>query len=168
MWPGMWMMSCIGSVRGGFGEIWKNQLVRRVTFACSPRPCGGCCTWWGGVDGKVIIKRLCISLPYIETFNSKVTKGFVPELRSRYVFFVFRDAYVIYMYISHRYAMSISHMAFIMAMVYLGRQNVNDPQKCTVHALPYINSTVQITNRFKISVKFRVNSITLPKRYFLL
>ena len=45
--------------------------------------------------GKVIIERLCISLPYVETFNSKVIKGFVPELRSRYVFFVFRDPYVL-------------------------------------------------------------------------
>ena len=48
-----------------------------------------------GADGKVIIKRLCISLPYVETFNSKVIKGFVPELRSCYVFFVFRDSYVL-------------------------------------------------------------------------
>ena len=28
-------------------------------------------------------------------FNSKVIKGFVPELRSRYMFFVFRDSYVL-------------------------------------------------------------------------
>ena len=26
----------------------------------------------GGADGKFIIERLCISLPYVETFNSKV------------------------------------------------------------------------------------------------
>ena len=49
----------------------------------------------GGADGKVIIERLCISLPYVETFNSKVIKDFVPEQRSRYVFFVFRDSYVL-------------------------------------------------------------------------
>ena len=48
-----------------------------------------------GADGKVIIERLFISLPYIETFNSKVIKYFVPELRSRYVFFVLRDSYVL-------------------------------------------------------------------------
>ena len=53
----------------------------------------------GGGDGKVIIERLCISLPYVETFNSKVMKGFAPELRSRYVFFVFRDSYVLSIYI---------------------------------------------------------------------
>ena len=52
---------------------------------------------WG--DGKVIIERLCLSLPYVETFNSKVIKGFVPELRSRYVFFLFRDSYVLCIYV---------------------------------------------------------------------
>ena len=40
-----------------------------------------------------------LSLPYVETFNSKVIKGFVPELRSRYVFFVFRDSYVLCIYV---------------------------------------------------------------------
>ena len=55
----------------------------------------------GGADGKVIIERLCISLPYVETFNSKVIKGFVPKLRSRYVFFVFRDSYVLCIYVTN-------------------------------------------------------------------
>ena len=36
---------------------------------------------------------------FCQTFNSKVIKGFVPELRSRYVFFVFRDSYVRCIYI---------------------------------------------------------------------
>ena len=53
----------------------------------------------GGAAAKVIIERLCISLPYIETFNPKVIKGFVPELRSRYMFFVFRDPYVLCIYV---------------------------------------------------------------------
>ena len=58
--------------------------------------CGGCHTcWWGGADEKARIERMCISLPYVETFNSKVIKGFVPERRSRYVFFEFRDSYVL-------------------------------------------------------------------------
>ena len=52
----------------------------------------------GVVDGKFIIEILCITLPYVETFNSKVIKGFVPELRSRYVFFLFRDSYVLCIY----------------------------------------------------------------------
>ena len=45
----------------------------------------------GGADEKARIERMCISLSYVETFNSKLIKGFVPELRSRYVFFMFRD-----------------------------------------------------------------------------
>ena len=49
----------------------------------------------GGADEKAGIERMCISLPYVETFNSKIIKGFVPELRSRYVFFEFRDSYVL-------------------------------------------------------------------------
>ena len=53
----------------------------------------------GGTDGKVIIERLCISLPYVETFSSKAIKGFVPELRSRYVCFVFLDSYVLCIYV---------------------------------------------------------------------
>ena len=52
-----------------------------------------------GADEEVRIERLCISLPYVETFNSKVIKGCVPELRSRYVFFVFRDSYVLCIYV---------------------------------------------------------------------
>ena len=94
----MWMMSCTGSGRGGFGEIWKNQQLRtrlrtgKFDFRGSLRPDEfvryGCRTWWGA-DGKVIIERLCISLPYAETFNSKVIKGFVPELRSRKCFSCF-------------------------------------------------------------------------------
>ncbi len=50
----------------------------------------------GGADGKASIERLCLS-PYVEKpSNSKVIESFVPELRSRQVFFVFRDSYVIY------------------------------------------------------------------------
>ena len=53
---------------------------------------------WFGADGKVSIERWHLS-PYVEKpLNSKVIKSFVPELRSRQVFFVFRDSYVIYIY----------------------------------------------------------------------
>ena len=55
-----------------------------------------------GADGKVVIERLYLSLPYVEKpFNSKVIKSFVPELRNRQVFFVFRDSYVIYVRYGH-------------------------------------------------------------------
>ena len=98
-----------GSARRILGILKKSVELsswpgrRWLTFASSPKPgqwpCGGCHTCWVGADGKVIIERLCISLPYVETFNSKVIKSFVPELRSRYVFFVFRDSYVLCMYV---------------------------------------------------------------------
>ena len=66
----------------------------------------------GGVDKKARIERMCISLPYVETFNSKVIKGFVPELRSRYVLFEFRDSYVLcdICHICNEYPMHISHI----------------------------------------------------------
>ena len=95
---------------GGFCGFWKSQLVElrtrhqtsKVDFRGSQTPDEfaryGCRTRWGA-DGKAIIERLCISLPCVETFNSKVIKGFVPELRSRYVFFVFRDSYVLCIYV---------------------------------------------------------------------
>ena len=96
--------------RGGFWEIRKSQFVElrtrlrtgRVDFRGSLRPDEfahyGRRTRWGA-DVKARIERMCISLPYVETFNSKVIKGFIPELRSRWVFFVFRDSYVLYIYI---------------------------------------------------------------------
>ena len=113
--------SCTGSARRIWGDLKKSVELRtrlqtgRVDFRGSLRtdefvrygrhPC-----WGAGADGKVVLERLCISLPYVETFNSKVIKGFVPELRSRYVFFVFRDSYVlcIYMNILCTFHMAIS------------------------------------------------------------
>ena len=54
----------------------------------------------GGGRCKFIIERFFLSLPYVEKpLNSKVIKSFVPELRSRQVFFVFRDSYVIYIWV---------------------------------------------------------------------
>ena len=106
--------------RGGFWWFWKSQLSwvlpreKTVDFrllAEALRRMRTC--WWVGADGKFIIDRLCISLPYVETFNSKVIKGFVPELRSRYVFSCFGipmfyvymlwTFYVSFTYPYHRY-----------------------------------------------------------------
>ena len=92
------MTSCTRSTRGGFWEIrksqelWTRHRMRRVDFWGLQRPGEfaryGRRTRWRA-DGKVIIERLCISLPYVETFNSKVIKGFVPELWSRKCFSCF-------------------------------------------------------------------------------
>ena len=94
------------------GDFEKNQFVelrtghrtRRVDFRGSLRPDEfaryGRRTRWGA-DEKARIERMCISIPYVETFNSKVIRGFVPELRSRYVFFEFRDSYVLCIYVTN-------------------------------------------------------------------
>ena len=106
----MWMMSCTGSACGILWGFWKSLFSWELdseregsTFEArwgQTNLCTTGATRDGGADGKVIIERLCISLPYVKTFNSKVIKGFVPELRSHYVFFVFRDSYVLcYIYI---------------------------------------------------------------------
>ena len=86
-----------------FGRFWKSQWVEMrpssredgwLSLAHGDR-CGGCHTCWGCADEKARLERLCRS-PYVEEpLNSKVIKGFVPEQRSRYVFFEFRDSYVL-------------------------------------------------------------------------
>ena len=95
----MWMMSCTGSVRGGFGGIWKSQLVgflarkKKVDFRllAEARPVA---LWqvshvfWGRWKSQNR-KNVYLS-PYVEkSLNSKVIKIFVPELRSRKCFSCF-------------------------------------------------------------------------------
>ena len=91
----MWTASCTRSVHGGFWEIWKSQsgVLRSeeegwLSLARSGLVAGA--TRVGGrADGKASIERLCLS-PYVEkSFNSKVIKSFVPELRSRKCFSCF-------------------------------------------------------------------------------
>ena len=98
------MMSCTGSVRGGFWEIWEKSVSwvlpweKMVDFRllavalCQVRTCFG-------ADGKASIDRLCLS-PYVEkAFNSKVIKSLVPEVRSRKCFSCFPDSYVLCIYV---------------------------------------------------------------------
>ena len=88
---------------GGFWDFEKVSRVefclgrRRLAFACSQRPLwrvphvlgrGG---RWKSQDRKNVYLS-----PYVgEPLNSKVIKSFVLGLRSRYVFFEFRDSYVL-------------------------------------------------------------------------
>ena len=107
--------------REGFWEFWKSQLAELssasgedgwLSLARRSQASGlvaGTTHVGRGADGKVIIERLFISLPYVETFDSKVIKGFIPELRSRYVFFVFRDSYVLCIYVMN--ILCIFHMS---------------------------------------------------------
>ena len=121
----------------------KSQLVefcrrrKTVDFRGSPKPgqwpCSRCRTWFGA-DGKVSIKRWYLS-PYVEKpFNSKVIKSFVPELRSRQVFFVFRDSYVIYALYEHyeRFAYRYGYVYFTYScMGMLHSLHVPDLWLCT-------------------------------------
>ena len=102
----MRMTSCTGSVRGRFEESqWVEFSVRRRRLTFGARrvlAAGAARGGGGGADGKVVIERLCLSLPYVKKpFNSNVIKSFVLELRSQVFFFlVFRDSYIyIYIYI---------------------------------------------------------------------
>ena len=90
------------------GEFWDFEKVswvesclgrRRLTFACSRRPCDGCarvcvagCRWKSQNRKNVYLS------PYVEELlNSKVIKSFVPELRSRKCLRVSRFLCYIYM-----------------------------------------------------------------------
>ena len=80
-----WVESCLGR--------W------RLTFACSRRPWAGVARDGGGGRWKSQNRNNVYLSPYVEEpLNSKVIKSFVPELRSRYVFFEFRDSYVLCIY----------------------------------------------------------------------
>ena len=71
-----WVESCLGR--------------RRLTSACSRRPCDGCARVGGGTDGKARIERMCISLLMSKNLlTQKVIKSFVPELRSHKCFSCF-------------------------------------------------------------------------------
>ena len=92
----MWMTSCSGGARGGFGGSWSKSVElslavrRRVTFARSQWPCGGCHTCWSGGRWKPQHRKIVPLSPYVEKpLNSKVIKSFVPELRSRKCFSCF-------------------------------------------------------------------------------
>ena len=88
--------------RGGFGEILKKSVESRtghwtrwLTFACSRRPWAGAVRDGGG-RWKSQDRKIVPLSPYVkEPLNSKVIKSFVPEQRSRYMFFEFRDSYVL-------------------------------------------------------------------------
>ena len=105
MWSGMWMTSCTGGVRGETGSFEKVSswvlrskeegwlsLARRGLVAGNTRV-------GEETEGKNQHRKIVLLSPYVEKpLNSKVIKGFVPELGSRYVFFVFRDSYVLCIY----------------------------------------------------------------------
>ena len=93
------------------GRFWKDGWF---SPACGDL-CGGCHKCWGVGRWKSQNRKIVPLTPYVETFNSKVIKGFLPELRSRYVFFDFRDSYVLSLW---TFDVCFTHK-YIMAMVQL-------------------------------------------------
>ena len=93
---------------GGFGGFWKSQLVE---LSPASEEDGWLSLARGGlgqvsheVGGrwKSQNRKNVYLTPYVkEPLNSKVIKGFVPELRNRYMFFVFRDSYVLCIYVTN-------------------------------------------------------------------
>ena len=82
-------------------DAWLSELAE--TLQRVPRVVGG------GADGKVVIERLCLSLPHVEkSFNSKIIKSFVPELRSHKVFRV--SGFLCYLYVRYEHSMYISRI----------------------------------------------------------
>ena len=76
-------------------EIWRKLELSSASredgwfFACAPRPWAGVARDGGGGRWKSKNRKNVYLSPYVETFNSKVMKGFVPELRCRKCFSCF-------------------------------------------------------------------------------
>ena len=100
--------------RWGFWEIWKCQLVELSAASeedvwlslarrsqASGLVAGATSFFLGGGRWKSQNRKNVYLSPYDEEpLNSKlIKKSFVPELRSHYVFFVFRDSYVLCIYV---------------------------------------------------------------------
>ena len=109
---------------GGFWGIWRKLVelrtghrTRRVDFRLLAEALGRCRTRWVGGRWKSQNRKNVYLSPYVEEpLNSNVIKSFVPELRSRCVFFEFRDSYEHSMYISY---IAISWLWYIYIYIYI-------------------------------------------------
>ena len=129
MWPGMW----VTSLTGGVG--WDLRKFSRILASEVDGWISGLAealwrvhTWWLGGRWKSCHKKIVSLSPYVEkTFNSKVIKSFVPELRSRKCFFVFRDSYVIYVRYGHyeRFAYRYEYVYFMDSYLTMLQRNKN-------------------------------------------
>ena len=99
--------------RGLWEESWVESCLRRrrLTFACSRRPCDRCARDGRGRWKSQNRKNVYLS-PYVEEpLNAKVIKSFVPELRSCYVFCVLR--FLCSMYICYEHSMYVLHICIM-------------------------------------------------------
>ena len=105
--------------RGGFWEFWRKLVELSsasgedgwLSLACWSQASGlvAGATGVAGADGKVIIERLCISLPYVETFNSKGNKRFRTWTKWLHVFH--DSEFLCSMYIHYEHPMYVSHIS---------------------------------------------------------
>ena len=110
-----------------FGRFWKRQWVetrqelrwdlpwgKTVGFRLLAETFVAGATHVDGGEGaneKASIERLCLS-PYVEELlNSKVIKTFVPEQRSRYVFFEFLSLWTFDVRFTHSHILAIVHLS---------------------------------------------------------
>ena len=105
-----------------WAEIWEKSVswvLPRLTFACSPWPRVG----WGRGLGRW--KSQVYLTPYVgKPFNSKLIRSFVPEQRCRQVFFVFRDSYVLWIYVMNilcTFHISVSWVCYVKLSFKIGR-----------------------------------------------
>ena len=102
------MTSRTGSSRRILGDLKKVRRVetrhrmRRADFRLIAEALGRCrtrCVRGGGRRWKSQNRKIVPLSPYVEKpLNSEVIISFVPEQSSRYVFFEFRDSYVLFLW----------------------------------------------------------------------
>ena len=149
------MTSRTGSAQGILGDLKKTvswvetrHRTRRVDFRGSQRPDEfarfGRRTRWGCRWKSQNRKNVYLS-PYVEEpLNSKGIKSFVPELRSRYVFFEFRDSYVLSLW---TFDVRLIH-SHIMAMVQLFSGQLSLLQYSTSQCT-YLRENMHETNMYR-------------------
>ena len=107
-------------VRGGFGEFWRML----VDFRLLVEALGRCRTRWGCKWKSQSRKNVYLS-PYVEeSLNSKIIKCFIPEVRSRQVFFMFWDSYVLSLWtldvrFTHSHIMAMVQRDYYLVLVYI-------------------------------------------------
>ena len=112
-------------MRGGFWGFWEKSVElslavrrRRVTFASSQGPCGGCHKCWGG-RWKSQHRMIVPLSPYVEKpLNSKVIKSFVLELRSHKCFLCFRIP-MFYVYMLWTFYVCFAYHGYVTGEIHL-------------------------------------------------
>ena len=150
------MTSRTRNVRGGFGGFEKKSVElryclgrRRLTFGARRGLAASAHVVVVGADGKVVIERLCLSLPYVENpFNWKVIKSF----------FVFRDSYMSVMDIMNVLCtgmnMSISHIpVWLCNICEIWTRNKDSILPITLELEPYHQIQFCILNYIIIGTK---------------